>query len=322
MAAKQHLDNMLLFTGSAHLELAESIAENLKTPLGKADVVRFSDGEIFVEIHENVRGRDVFVVQSFSPPVNHHIMELLVMLDALKRASAHSVTAVLPYYAYARQDRKAAPRTPITSKLVADLIGVAGASRVISLDLHAGQIQGFFNVPFDHLFALPVFFKYISSHYTEENLVLVAPDAGAVERTRAYAKRLQCPLAIIDKRREGKNKTQALNLIGEVKGKDVIILDDIIDTAGTITQAFELLRTKGAKDVSAFCTHGVFSGPASKRLSEADFKEIVSTNSIPLNEGMAALAAQGRVKVLNIGPLLAEAIKRISTHDSVSALFI
>lgn len=316
------LSNIVLFSGRAHPKLAVAISDYLDIDLAKADVTTFSDGEIFVEIHANVRGRDVFVIQSFCPPVNDNILELLVMLDALKRASAKSVTAVIPYYAYARQDRKAAPRTPITSKLIADLISKAGASRVVSVDLHAGQIQGFFDVPFDHLYAMPVFLEHIQSGYPVENLALVAPDAGAVERTRAYAKRLQCPLAIIDKRRIAKNQAQALNLIGDVQGKDVIILDDIIDTAGTITQAYGLLVNKGAKSVSAFCTHGVFSGAAPERLKETSFREIVTTNSIPLNKGMAEFMPKERIKVLNIGPLLGEAIKRIYTHDSISELFI
>lgn len=322
MASQARLDNTLIFTGNAHPKLAEAISDYLEMPMGKADVTAFSDGEIFVEIHENVRGRDVFVVQSLCPPVNDHIMELLVMMDALKRASANSITAVIPYYAYARQDRKAAPRTPITSKLLADLISQAGASRVVSVDLHAGQIQGFFNVPFDHLFALPVFLKYIKKNYNPDNLTLVAPDAGAVERARAYAKRLTCPLAIIDKRRVSKNKAEALHLIGEVSGREVIILDDLIDTAGTITQAYGLLMSNGAKKVSAFCTHGVFSGPAYERLLETELKEIVTTNSVPLNEDMLKLEKEDKVKVLNIGPLLGEAIRRIYTHDSISELFI
>jgi ribose-phosphate pyrophosphokinase len=322
MIQHRRLNNTLLFTGNAHPKLAEAISDYLEMPLAKAKVVRFSDGEIFVEIDENVRGRDVFVVQSLCPPVNDHIIELLVMLDALKRASAKSITAVIPYYAYARQDRKAAPRTPITSKLLADIISRAGASRVVSIDLHAGQIQGFFDIPFDHLFAMPVFFNHIRKNYQMDNLALVAPDAGAVERTRAYAKRLGCPLAIIDKRRVEKNRAEALHLIGDVSGKEVIVLDDMIDTAGTITEAYTLLMNNGVKIASAFCTHGLFSGPAAQRLSETGFKEIVTTNSIPLNEGMSSLADQGRVKVLNIGPLLGEAIRRIYTHDSISELFI
>ena len=322
MSNDKQLSNTKIFTGNGNPVLSKSICEYLKIPLSKALITTFADGEIFVEIEENVRGRNVFVIQSLCPPINNHIMELLVMLDALKRASAKSVTAVLPYYAYGRQDRKAAPRTPISSKLLADIIEKAGASRVISVDLHAGQIQGFFNIPFDHLFALPVFFKYIQENYPADNLTLIAPDSGAVERTRAYAKRLSCPLAIIDKRRSGKNKAQAMNLIGEVKGRDALILDDIIDTAGTLTQAFELLNAKGAKTISAAGTHGLFSGPAVERLKTTSFREVLVTDSIPLRVELQAMEAEGYIKVLSISPVLGEAIRRISTNDSVSSLFI
>lgn len=315
-------NNIKVFTGSGNPPLSSEICQYLGLSLGEAELTTFSDGELFVEIRENVRGRDVFVIQSLCPPVNDHIMELLVMLDALKRASAHSVTAVLPYYAYARQDRKAAPRTPITSRLVADLIESAGASRVVALDLHAGQIQGFFNMPFDHLFALPVVFEHIKSSFDIDNLSLVSPDAGGVERTRAYAKRLGCPMVIIDKRREGKNKAEAINLIGEIKGRDALVLDDIVDTAGTLVQAFGLLIDKGASSVSACGIHGVFSGPAVERIRSTPFRQIIVTNSVPLRTDLQPLEAEGRIKVLSTAPVLGEAIRRISTHESVSSLFI
>ncbi len=322
MAVSKEMNNIKVFTGSGNPVLSKAICNYLSLNLGDASLTTFSDGEIFVEICENVRGRDVFIIQSLCPPVNNHLMELLVMMDALKRASANSITAVLPYYAYARQDRKAAPRTPITSRLVADLIEAAGASRVVALDLHAGQIQGFFNMPFDHLFALPVFFDHLKTTFDSENLVLIAPDAGAVERARAYAKRLHCPLAIIDKRRTGKNKAQALNLIGEVEGKEAVILDDMIDTAGTLIQAAAFLKSKGARGISAYATHGIFSGPAVDRLRDSPFKEIVVTDSIPLRAELQPMEATGQIKVLSTASVLGEAIKRISTHDSVSSLFI
>ncbi len=320
--SKNKIANIKIFTGNGNPALSKAITKYLDIPLGAAALSTFADGEIFVEVQENVRGRDVFVIQSLCPPVNNHIMEILVMLDALKRASANSVTAVLPYYAYARQDRKAAPRTPITSKLIADLLEKAGASRVVALDLHAGQIQGFFNIPFDHIFALPVFFNHIKKNYDINNLTLVSPDAGAVERTRAYGKRLDCPLAIIDKRREGKNRALALTLIGEVEGRDVLILDDIIDTVGTLTQAFGLLQSKGAKSISACGTHGLFSGPAVERLRNTPFKEVVVTDSIPLRAELQPMEASGFIKVLSTANVLGEVIKRISTHESVSSLFI
>jgi ribose-phosphate pyrophosphokinase len=316
------IDNIKIFSGNGNPFLTKAIASNLNIPLSACSTTTFADGEIFVEIQENVRGRDVFVVQVLCPPINNNIMELLITLDALKRASAKSITAVLPYYAYARQDRKVAPRTPISSKLLADLIEKAGATRVVSVDLHAGQIQGFFDVPFDHLFALPVLYKYIKNNYDIDKLTLIAPDAGSVERTRAYGKRLGCPMAIIDKRREGKNRAQALNLIGEVEGRDALILDDIIDTAGTLTEAYGLLESRNANSVSAFGTHGLFSGPAIERIKHTKFKEIVVTDTIPLRPELQKLEASGVIKVLSIAPLLGEAIRRISTHDSVSSLFI
>ena len=278
----------------------------------------FSDGEVFVEVEENVRGTDVFVIQSTCPPVNHNIMELLIMIDALKRASSRRITAVIPYYGYARQDRKVAPRVPISAKLVADLITAAGANRVLSMDLHAGQIQGFFNIPFDHLFAAPVLLEYIRSNY-QDDLVIVSPDAGGVERARAFAKRLEVSLAIIDKRREGINEARAMNIIGEVQGKRALILDDMIDTAGTLTQAAEALLARGAREVYAACTHPVLSGPAMERIEASRINEVVVTNTIPLGHRAKAC---GKIRQLSVAGLLAEAIERIHDERSVSSLFV
>jgi ribose-phosphate pyrophosphokinase len=293
-------------------------ARHLQLELSKAKVRTFSDGEVFVEIEENVRGTDVFVIQSTCPPVNHNLMELLIMIDALKRASSRRITAVIPYYGYARQDRKVAPRVPISAKLVADLITAAGANRVLSMDLHAGQIQGFFNIPFDHLFAAPVLLEYIRSHYLDD-LVVVSPDAGGVERARAFAKRLQVGLAIIDKRREGINEAKAMNIIGEIRGKRALILDDMIDTAGTLTQAAEALLERGAREVYAACTHPVLSGPAMDRIEASDIREVVVTNTIPLSERAKACP---KIRQLSVSGLLAEAIKRIHEERSVSSLFV
>jgi ribose-phosphate pyrophosphokinase len=294
------------------------IARHLQLELSKAKVRTFSDGEVFVEIEENVRGTDVFVIQSTCPPVNHNLMELLIMIDALKRASSRRITAVIPYYGYARQDRKVAPRVPISAKLVADLITAAGANRVLSMDLHAGQIQGFFNIPFDHLFAAPVLLEYIRSHYLDD-LVVVSPDAGGVERARAFAKRLQVGLAIIDKRREGINEAKAMNIIGEIRGKRALILDDMIDTAGTLTQAAEALLERGAREVYAACTHPVLSGPAMDRIEASDIREVVVTNTIPLSERAKACP---KIRQLSVSGLLAEAIRRIHEERSVSSLFV
>ncbi len=307
-----------LFTGSANPQLAAAIGQYLETPIGKCRVTRFSDGESFVEIGENVRGVDAFVVQPTSSPTNDMVMELLIMVDALRRASAGSITAVIPYYGYGRQDRKVAPRTPITSKLVADLIQTAGVDRVVSVDLHAGQIQGFFNIPFDHLYAMPVFLEdYLKKRY-DSAAVFVSPDAGGVERTRAYSKRLAASLAIIDKRRERANVSEVMHLIGEVKGKDCIIIDDIIDTAGTLCGAARALADKGAKSVVACASHGVLSGPAIQRIAESPLTEVVVTDSIALPE---AAKACPKIKQLSIARLLGEAIKRIHSSDSVSSLF-
>jgi ribose-phosphate pyrophosphokinase len=308
-----------LFTGNANPELAGEIAKVLDTPLGEARVSRFSDGETFCEIRENVRGLDTYVVQPTSSPVNDNLMELLIMCDALRRASAASITAVIPYYGYARQDRKVAPRTPITSKLVADLLVAAGTGRVVCVDLHAGQIQGFFNIPFDHLYALPVFLDdYLKTRFASE-AVFIAPDAGGVERTRAYSKRLGASLAIIDKRRERPNVSEVMHVIGDVRGRDGIIVDDLIDTAGTLCNAARAVIDAGAKTVVACATHGVFSGPAIQRIEESPLTEVVVTNSIPLSD-----EAKGckKIRALSIGRLLGEAIRRIHNSDSVSSLFV
>jgi len=307
-----------IFTGNANPELATEIAMALDTPLGDSRVSRFSDGETFCEIKENVRGLDIYVVQPTSSPVNDNLMELLIMCDALRRASAASITAVLPYYGYARQDRKVAPRTPITSKLVADLLVAAGVHRVVCVDLHAGQIQGFFNIPFDHLYAMPVFLEdYLKSRY-DEKAVFVAPDAGGVERTRAYSKRLKAPLAIIDKRRERANVSEVMHLIGDVKDRDCIIVDDMIDTAGTLCSAAVAVMDNGAKSVTAVATHGVLSGPAVQRIEESPLQQVVVTNSIRASEEARACS---KITQVSIAKLLAEAIRRIHNSDSVSSLF-
>lgn len=306
-----------LFAGNSNPGLAREICEYLGIALGEATVSSFSDGEIRVKIEENVRGADVFVVQSTCHPVNRSIMELLIMIDALKRSSADRITAVIPYYGYGRQDRKDQPRVPITAKLVADLISTAGADRVLTMDLHAGQIQGFFNIPVDHLYATPVLLDYISKRGGED-LVIVSPDAGGVERARAFAKRLQASLAIIDKRREGPNKAQIMNIIGEVEGRSALLLDDMIDTAGTIVQGAQACAEKGARRVWAGCTHPVLSGPALERLQESCLTEVIVTNTIPLNGKDERCP---KLKVLSVAPLLGEAISRIHEEESVSSLF-
>jgi len=312
------LDKLSLFAGRANLALVEEICRYLNMELGKAVVKTFSDGEVMVEIGENVRGKDVYVIQPTCAPVNHNLMELLIMIDALRRASARRITAVIPYYGYGRQDRKVAPRVPITAKLVADLITAAGARRVLAMDLHAGQIQGFFNIPVDHLFAAPVLLSYVREHF-QNDIVMVSPDAGGVERARAYARRLDAGLAIIDKRREGPNEAKAMHIIGDVAGKTAIIVDDMVDTAGTLTQAADALAKDGAKKVYACCTHPVLSGPAIERLSASPIDQLIVTNTIPLSE-----AARGcrRITQLSVAPLLGEAIRRIHEEDSVSSLFV
>jgi ribose-phosphate pyrophosphokinase len=312
------LERIRIFSGNANRELAKKICNRLGVPLGKANVTTFSDGETRVEIDENVRGMDVFIIQSTCPPVNVTVMELLIMIDAMKRASADRITAVIPYYGYARQDRKVAPRAPISAKLVADLITAAGANRMLALDLHAGQIQGFFNIPVDNLFATPLLLNYIRSNY-DENTVIVSPDTGGVERARAFARRLGINLAIIDKRREGPNEAQVMNIIGNVEDKKVIILDDMIDTAGTVVQAAMALQNAGARDISVCCTHPVLSGPAIERLEGSIIKEVIVTDTIPLHEQAQACRL---IKVLPVADLLSEAVRRIYYDDSVSSLFV
>ncbi len=308
-----------IFCGNSNPILAGKICECLNIPLGAAKVKNFSDGEIIVEIGENVRGRDVYVVQSTCCPTNNNLMELLIMMDALKRASASTITAVIPYYGYARQDRKVAPRTPITAKLVADLLTTAGADRVVTVDLHAGQIQGFFNIPVDNLYAAPVILDYLRRNFSPDNVVMVSPDAGGTERARAYAKRIGCTLAVIDKRRSGPNVSEVMHLIGDVQGKVAIILDDMVDTAGTLTQAAKALKEHGAKSIFACATHGVLSGPAIERINASDIEEMVITDTIPLGE---KAEMTGKIKILPVAELLAEAIKRIHHNESVSSLFV
>ncbi|MFQ5465451.1 MAG: ribose-phosphate diphosphokinase [Thermodesulfobacteriota bacterium] len=311
------MERIKLFTGNSNPELAREISDYLGVALGKSEVRSFSDGEVYVDIHESVRGCEVYVVQSTSTPCNDNLMELLIMLDALKRASADSITAVIPYYGYARQDRKVAPRTPISAKLVADLITVAGATRAVCVDLHAGQIQGFFNIPVDNLFANRILLDYINDNFSND-LVIVSPDAGGVERARAFAKRLKSSLAIIDKRRPSANVSEVMHIIGDVEGKTAVLLDDMIDTAGTITQAGSALSERGAKEVYACCTHAVLSGPAIERLDASPISEVVVTNTIPEREN----ARSGKIKRLSVAPLLSEAIRRIHFGESVSSLFV
>ncbi len=313
------INHLKIFTGNANPELAQKISSYLSIPLGQAVVKTFSDGEIYVEIKENVRGADVFVIQPTCPPVNDHLMELLIMIDALRRASARRITAVMPYYGYARQDRKVIPRTPITAKLVANLITVAGARRVLTIDLHAGQIQGFFDIPVDHLYAAPVLIQYLKEEFRGKELVIVSPDAGGVERARAYAKRLEAGLAIIDKRRLRPNESEVMNVVGEVKGKIAIILDDMIDTAGTMCKAAEALDARGAKEVHGMATHPVLSGPALERIKKSPMKSVVVTDTIPLREEAKKIK---KIKVLSVANLLGEAIRRIHNDDSVSSLFV
>jgi ribose-phosphate pyrophosphokinase len=307
-----------IFTGNSNPKLAEEVVGRLDVPLGRAQVTRFSDEEISVEIGENVRAADVFVVQSTSTPANENLMELLVMIDALRRASASNITAVLPYYGYARQDRKVAPRTPITAKLVADLIATAGATRVLSIDLHAGQIQGFFNVPFDHIYGMPVLLSHMRNHF-DSGVVIVSPDAGGVERARAYGKRLNASLGMIDKRRPQPNVAKVMNVIGDVEGRDVIILDDMIDTAGTLTAAAEALKERGAKKIFAYATHPVFSGKATERIDKSPIDRVIVTNTIALRPDAKASA---KIEQVSIAPLIAEAIRRIHHGESVSSLFV
>lgn len=309
---------MKILTGNSNRPLAEAISAFLNLPLTNASIRRFSDDEVFVEIHENVRGEDVFIIQSTCYPANDNLMELLVALDALRRGSARRVTAVLPYFGYARQDRKSGPRTPISAKLVANLITAAGAARVLTLDLHAGQIQGFFNIPFDHLYALPVFLNdYLKQKYDAE-AVFISPDAGGVERTRAYSKRLGASLAIIDKRRERAGVSEVMNIIGDVEGRRCVLVDDIVDSAGTLCNASVALMEAGATAVSAYVTHGVLSGNAVARVTSSPIEELVTTDSIPATQ---AVRVAQNIRQLTIAPLLGEAIRRISDERSVSSLF-
>jgi len=308
-------EQLKIFAGNAHPELAQDLCDYLGTELVNADVTRFKDGEIGVRTHETVRGADVFVVQPTSPPVNENLMELLVIIDALRRASARRITAVIPYYGYARQDRKARPRDPITSKLVANLLTQAGARRVLSIDFHAPQIQGFFDIPVDHLYAAPIMVDYFKD-FDRSDLIAVAPDVGSVKRVRSFAETLNIPMAIIDKRRPKPNVAEVMNVIGEVDGKNVILLDDIIDTAGTITAAAEVLKQKGAKDVYACGTHALFSGPAIDRLKNAPITKIIVTNTIAQKD-----YGLDNLEVLSVAPLVGEAIDRIFKDLSVSVLF-
>jgi ribose-phosphate pyrophosphokinase len=312
------VDGLKLFGGTSNLNLTKEVCDYLNILPGEMLNKTFSDGETQIEIEENVRGRDTFVIQSTCSPVNDNLMQLLIITDALKRASAKSITAVIPYYGYARQDRKVKPRVPISAKLVADLITVAGVNRVISIDLHAGQIQGYFNIPVDNLFATPILLNYIRKHF-EDNLSIVSPDAGGVERARAFAKRLNASLAIIDKRREEPNVAEAMNIIGDVKGKATIILDDMVDTAGSLVQAAQALVKNGAAHVYACCTHPVLSGNAVKKVEESPIESLVVTNTIPVGQKSSKCS---KVEVVSVAEILGEAIKRVYFSKSVSSLFV
>ena len=310
---------MKLLAGNSNPPLAKAIADYLEMPLTEASVRRFADEEIFVEVHENVRGEDVFVLQSTSFPANDNLMELLICIDALRRASAKRITAVVPYFGYARQDRKPGPRTPISAKLVANLITTAGANRVLSVDLHAGQIQGFFDIPTDNLFAAPVIAADIQARFSNRNLMVVSPDVGGVVRARGLAKRLDnAPLAIVDKRRERAGESEVMNIIGDVEGRTCILVDDIVDSAGTLCNAAAALRQQGAEEVFAYCTHGVLSGGAAARVAASELRELVVTDSIWSGEGDIE---DGKIRRLTIAPLLAEAVRRIADESSVSSLF-
>lgn len=310
--------NVRLLSGNAHPALAREIAEILKAQIANTTIKRFSDGEIWVEIKENIRMTDAYIIQPTCFPTNENIMELLIMIDALKRASAATITAVIPYYGYARQDRKVQPRVPISAKLVADLLTSAGADRIVSVDLHAGQIQGFFNIPFDHLFAMPVFLKYMQDNPAQD-LLVVSPDAGGAERARAYAKRLDVNLALIDKRRSGPNVSEVMNIIGDVDGKDCVIIDDIVDTAGTLCSAAEALKKNGARSVRACISHPVLSGPAVERINQSVLEKLVVTNTVPLLE---QAQQSPKIEQLSVAGILAEGILRISQGQSVSSLFV
>ncbi|MCB6992148.1 ribose-phosphate pyrophosphokinase [bacterium 210820-DFI.6.37] len=305
-----------VFTGNSHLELAEEISAIMGKPLGKATVTKFSDGEISVNLWETVRGIDTYIVQSTCDPVNDNLMEVLIMIDAMKRASAGRINAVIPYYGYARQDRKAKARDPITAKLVANLLMAAGADRVVTMDLHAAQIQGYFDIPVDHLVGLPILTKYFKEKGIED-LVIVSPDHGSVPRARSMAEPLNAPIAIVDKRRPEPNKSEIMNIIGDIKGKNCILVDDMIDTAGTITNAANALKDLGAKSVRACATHGVLSGPAKQRLEDSAIEELVMLNTVPIPQERR----MSRMKMLSVAPLFAEAMTRIFTNGSISRLF-
>lgn len=307
---------MNIFTGNSNPNLAQEICQYLKMPLGGALVSTFSEGEIRVKINDNVRGKDVFIVQSTCPPVNNNLMELLILIDALKRASAKRITAVLPYFGYARQDRKDQPRVPITAKLVANLITQAGADRILTVDLHAGQIQGFFDIPMDHLYAVNIFVSHIKE-IKLKNIVVVSPDVGGIKMARAYAKKFEAPLAIVDKRRVSGEDTEAMNILGDIKGKNLIIVDDLVATASSLVEAVAALKKQGGKEIYAAITHPVLSGPAIKRINDSNIKKLFVTNTIPVDDGKK----YKKIEVLSIAPLLAEAIKRIHNEESVSCLF-
>jgi len=309
---------MKIFCGNSNPRLAADVANYLNIPLGRASVRRFADDEIFVELQENVRGEDVFILQSTSHPANDNLMELLIMIDAARRASSRRITAVIPYFGYARQDRKAGPRTPISAKLVANLITQAGAHRVLTLDLHAGQIQGFFDIPTDNLYAVPVIARDVKNHYLTDNVMVVSPDVGGVVRARELAKRLDCLLAIVDKRRERPGESEVMNVIGEVAGKDCLLLDDMVDSGGTLCNAAEVLLARGAKSVTAYITHGVLTGNAVTRITSSKLKELVITDSI---QATAAIDVAHNIRILPIAALIGEAISRTATEQSVSSLF-
>lgn len=312
-------DELEIFTGNSNPALAREVCEHLSVHLGQAEVSRFPDGEVMIEVRENVRGGDCFVIQSICSPPNENLMELLLLMDALRRASAKRITAVIPYFGYARQDRKVAPRVPISAKLVADLITASGASRVLTVDLHAGQIQGFFNIPVDNLYAMPVLIQYLRKRLDGQRISVVSPDAGGVERARAFARRLNANLAIIDKRRPRASEVAEMQLVGEVRDTSALLVDDMVDTAGTITEAAKVVINAGANEVIACATHPILSDPACERLNNSKLKEMVTTNSIPLRA--KAQAELGSLKVLSVAGLIAEAIRRIHNEESVSSLF-
>jgi ribose-phosphate pyrophosphokinase len=312
------MNGFTIFSGNSNPEMAKRICNYLEVPLGGAKIKTFSDGEIQIEIDENVRSKDVFIIQSTCNPVNRNLVELLLLIDAFKRSSASRVTAVMPYYGYARQDKKVAPRVPISARLVADLLTVSGANRIITMDLHAGQIQGFFNIPVDNLFAAPVILGHIKENFSDD-LVIVSPDAGGAERARAFAKRLNADLAVVDKRRDAPNKAQAMAVVGDVSNKVAIILDDMVDTAGTLTEAANALKKKGAKSVHACCAHPVLSGPSVDRISESSLETLMVTDTIPLNPKAQTC---NKIKVLSISELVGEAIIRSHRGDSVTSLFV